>query len=558
MRTLPRPPFSLNVQLTAVFGALVVLVAIAITLGLGQMLRERVRADGGRSLAVVASNAARILSDGLANNARIVDALARQEELWEGGLDSGMVRRTLATLNTTVSHSAWIGVADMAGEVRSATGGMLQGASVSERPWFVKAREGLFVGDLHPAKLLASLLPEAASGEPPRFLDYAAPIQRGGRTAGVLGVHVSWDWASEVIATVLPADALASGIEVFIFDRQGDVIYAPRGQSQRLAKEGMRIPALTPGASVVSWYGGASYLTVHARLARQEGISDLGWTIVVREPADAVFAAVQATTLRALLIGMLIAALAALLAGVAAHRLGADVRQMAQAVRDVEAGVAGARIPQISSSSEMSTLAKAVGGMTDRLLHARDELEQQVRERTQELRAANTKLSIQAKTDALTGLLNRHAFDPLLDHALARARRRESKASVLMVDVDHFKSINDRFGHSVGDQVLCLIADTLRGRLRASDVIARFGGEEFSIVLPEADVDTARAIAQAIVHRIASIEDPVWGRVTVSAGVATYDGANVSAGEMLRRADEALYCAKREGRNRVCAYESSV
>lgn len=550
----PRPPFSLKLQLTAVFGALVVVASAAITWELGEMLRTRVRADAGRSLTFIASNASQIFSDGLRANALVVEVLARREALWADGLDSAEVRRTLETLYATQRNAAWVGVTDESGIVRAATDGLLLGVNVAERPWFQKARNGLFVGDLHAVKLLEPLLPRSSSGEPLRFLDYAAPIRRNGRTVGVLGIHVSWDWAAEVIGTVLPAAARADGVEVFIFDRNGDVIFAPDGRSRQLARDGLRLPAAKNEAAVLPWHDGNAFLTAAVRLPSGDPASDLGWTVVAREPAQRAFDAVDEATRKAALIGLLIAMAGALLAGLAAHRFGADVRRMARAVRDVEAGVAGARIPSADSSAEMRTLARAVGSMTHRLVAARGELERQVQTRTHELEIANAELGRQARTDSLTGLLNRRVFDPMLVRMLADARRSGREISVLMIDADHFKRINDLYGHPVGDQVLRMLADTLRGRLRASDIIARFGGEEFAVLLPETPSSKARARAQSLVDCMAGHADPVWGVVTVSIGVSSCGDGTTPPEELLRQADEALYQAKAEGRNRVCVY----
>ena len=555
MLRFPRPPFSLKMQLTVVFGALVVLASVAITWGLSEMLRERVRADAGRSLAFIASNAAQLFSAGLQKNADVVDTLVRRDALWADGLDSRSVKQTIEMLDATLSNAAWVGVADASGQVRSATGDMLLGVGVLERPWFKEARNGLFVGDLHVAKLLSSLLPAAASGEPLRFVDYAAPIQRDGKTIGVLGVHVNWDWAAEVIGTVLPAEARDRGIEVFIFDRQGDVIYSPDGKSQQLARDGVRMPALASTPAVLQWHDGAAFLTASARLPAHSRVSDLGWTVVAREPAAAAFAAISQTTRSALLVGVLIAMVAALLAGIAAHRFGTDVNRMARAVRDVEAGATDVSIPQVASSAEMRTLSQAIAGMTHRLLTAREALEQQVRERTLELQVANAELGRQAHTDALTGLLNRRVFDPMLERTLADARRSRRALSVLMVDADHFKRINDVHGHPVGDEVLRMLADTLRERLRAGDVIARFGGEEFGVLLPETGADAAFSTAQSLVDAIAARTNAVWGTVTVSIGVASCNDGHTPSADLIRQADAALYRAKAEGRNRVCAHQ---
>lgn len=551
-----RPP-SLRLQLTLVFGAVVVAASLLLTLGLGEMLRVRVRAEAGRSLVFIASNASQLLAAGLQSNADMVRALTHRPQLWRDGIASPQVRQAIDLVHASQPATMWVGMADENGKVQASLGGLLEGESVRERPWFQQGSKDLFVGDLHPAKLLALLLPASASGEPLRFLDYAGPVVVDGKTVGVLGIHTSWSWAAEIISTVLPPEARDLGIEIFIFNKTGDLIYAPGGQSQRLADMGVRLPTIsldTMGASVVNWYDKADYLTAAVTLAARAPVSDLGWTIVAREPAERAFLEVKTATQGALAIGLATALLGSLLAGFAAHRLGTDVKRIARAARDVEAGVPGARIPQVARSAELQTLAVALGGMTQRLVGAREALEDQVRERTLELEAANAELARQAQTDALTGLLNRRAFDPLLERTLADARRNRRSLCVLMIDVDHFKRVNDVFGHSVGDEALRMLADLLRLRLRATDVVARFGGEEFVALLPETGLQDGLHAARELVGAAAAQHHPVYGALTISIGVSTCDDGTTTTAELLRRADEALYRAKDQGRNRVCGY----
>ncbi len=178
-------------------------------------------------------------------------------------------------------------------------------------------------------------------------------------------------------------------------------------------------------------------------------------------------------------------------------------------------------------------------------------MEEKVRLRTLELEAADRALDLQARTDALTGLLNRRGFESQMAFALALARRSSRPLSLITMDVDHFKRVNDTYGHEAGDEVLRRLARTLESRLRSSDVVARLGGEEFVALLPDTDLAGAQAIAQALVTAMADQQDPVVGTITVSVGVATMRGQENGA-DILRRADMALYEAKGQGRNRVC------
>lgn len=171
-------------------------------------------------------------------------------------------------------------------------------------------------------------------------------------------------------------------------------------------------------------------------------------------------------------------------------------------------------------------------------------------------RADNVRLEALAHTDPLTHCLNRRALTERLVRELERARRYSSLVTLLMVDLDHFKRINDTHGHLVGDDVLSDVGALLRGMVRSVDLVARYGGEEFVVVLPETPAAGALTFAERLRERI---EDHVFGdyaplglRLTASIGVSTYPSAGVeSVEDLFARADEALYRAKAEGRNRV-------
>ena len=159
-----------------------------------------------------------------------------------------------------------------------------------------------------------------------------------------------------------------------------------------------------------------------------------------------------------------------------------------------------------------------------------------------------------AETDALTGLTNRRHFLELAGRELARSRRYGSPMSLVLVDLDHFKRVNDRHGHLAGDQVLTSAARALASGLREIDVIARHGGEEFAILLPETDVEGAREVAERTCRRLAETITVVDGdeiRITASMGVASTVGGAATLDDLLGRADRAMYGAKRAGRDRV-------
>lgn len=165
-------------------------------------------------------------------------------------------------------------------------------------------------------------------------------------------------------------------------------------------------------------------------------------------------------------------------------------------------------------------------------------------------KALEADLKHQATHDPLTGLVNRYHFEDVLRREIERAQRYHTPFSLVMMDIDHFKSVNDRHGHLIGDMVLRRFADTLRGKVRAADVLARWGGEEFMLLLPDTHQEGAAVLAEAIRARVSETPMPGPGRITVSLAVTGYRSGESSHG-LLKRLDGALYEAKRGGRNRL-------
>ena len=164
-----------------------------------------------------------------------------------------------------------------------------------------------------------------------------------------------------------------------------------------------------------------------------------------------------------------------------------------------------------------------------------------------------------ATTDGLTGLTNHRAFQERLDAYLAQAQRYGKKLSLILCDIDHFKSVNDLHGHPAGDLVLKGVARTLAKQARATDVVARYGGEEFAVVMPETDAAGALVIAERIRDRVGKLGfDSDRGRlqITLSLGIATFPDDATQKAELVERADGCLYEAKRNGRNRSVAARS--
>lgn len=197
----------------------------------------------------------------------------------------------------------------------------------------------------------------------------------------------------------------------------------------------------------------------------------------------------------------------------------------------------------------------ATGALQECVLALRDVTERKVLEE---------KLSALAMTDGLTGLWNRRAFDQSLKREWRRTVREESQLSLLLLDLDNFKLLNDLYGHPLGDECLAAVASAISDTVRASDVVCRWGGDEIAIILPATDEPRALAVAEKVRSAIHALRFRPnknagdWVSVTASIGVATampcQDGAIATPPSLLLAADKALYKAKRAGQNRVAAH----
>jgi diguanylate cyclase len=187
------------------------------------------------------------------------------------------------------------------------------------------------------------------------------------------------------------------------------------------------------------------------------------------------------------------------------------------------------------------------------------ELEERLNASKEEINQLQENLEVvrtESLTDPLTGLANRKHFDDRLAHAMAEAAERSEPLSLVMTDIDHFKTFNDTWGHLTGDQVLRLVAMSVKQNVKGQDIAARYGGEEFAIILPNTVLRSGQTVADHIRRAVMGKElmkrstGQNLGRVTISLGVATARKGD-TAESIIARADACLYAAKRNGRNRV-------
>ncbi|WP_262691348.1 GGDEF domain-containing response regulator [Kordiimonas aestuarii] len=189
------------------------------------------------------------------------------------------------------------------------------------------------------------------------------------------------------------------------------------------------------------------------------------------------------------------------------------------------------------------------------VVRARVKLQLELEMRAHALNAVNIELQRLASTDMLTGCLNRNYFINSADAELSRMKRHDFAVCVAILDLDHFKNVNDSFGHAAGDEVLRLAAACMKDAVRHEDTVGRLGGEEFAILLPVADAGGALIVLERLRERLSELRyqgtRPDYS-VTTSIGLAEVYHRDLKIEDALQRADEALYRAKREGRNRIC------
>lgn len=385
---------SFGTQLAVLMAIAVTVVALALTAIITSMMQAQIERDKGAALAAVGRSVTAGLGKNIRDRIQQIEQLVGAEELWDKGLGSDKVRHALQRMKQLRPVPAWVGVADLDGRVSAATDDLLVGRVVKERPWFDAGLRDVYVSDAHLARLLASLLPAPASGEPLRFIDFSAPIKVDGRTVGVAALHADLQALEAIAATFLPKSAVARHVEVYVMTRSGEVIYGPDRTAsvdlEQLAAQVAALPPVQPGEQArpavdVFWGDGERYLTTSWSLDDFTPGVQLGWRVLVRQPVDIAYAPAKVATQRALL-GALAAAVVAVGFGLLLGRqLTVPMRRIAAAARDVEEGKAGAFVGEFNQNRELVQLSSALQAMTERL-------EGMVQERTQQLNAANDEL----------------------------------------------------------------------------------------------------------------------------------------------------------------------
>jgi diguanylate cyclase (GGDEF)-like protein len=543
---------SLRQQVTLLVGILCFALVCILAAGAAYIAQSRVRDIVMGHEAQQAALIANILDRGMFERyreARNLAVMPAMKAIWTG--DPATIRQTLERLQSSYPDYAWIGYATPDGTVRAATQGMLEGQSVQARPWFQDGLKGPAVGDVHEAKLLAKLLGPSPNNEPFRFVDVAAPVRDdAGRVVGVIGVHLSWTWADETRQSILASQPQAGGKSIWILSGDGTMLLGPDIGSRPFPED--RIQAMRQGkaGAFEDEAGQEAMLTGFAVAEGYRDYPGLNWIVISRQPDSVAFAATRGIVWMIMGLGCAIAAIGLVCALLIAKGVVRPLQTIIEAANRIGRDPTISQLPRVTGSLEIVQLSSALRS----LLRRAGAAEQQVIATSTQHEKDVTALRHLAETDALSGLLNRRGFNLLADDAFNLYRRYERPLAVLILDIDFFKAVNDTYGHAAGDAVIRTIGATLMKTLRASDKVARFGGEEFVVLVHEVDAGGIITVAQNLRRVVEALtidhqEHRISVTISVGGAIARHSDADVQA--VIERADAALYMAKAAGRNRV-------
>ena len=303
----------------------------------------------------------------------------------------------------------------------------------------------------------------------------------------------------------------------------------------------------------------ASYLINY----RYDSNYDFG--LIACQPKSEIDELISSATQASIAILIISILIILIIAGWMFYMLGVPLNKLIQHIKlitdgnlDINEFSVGSRNDEIGQlGNAFNTMHNTIKRQIGELNAHRDMLEQEVRERTKDLELANQKLDLISKTDELTGLPNRRDMNETIANEVGRVQRTHKPFCFIFIDIDHFKNINDTYGHACGDLILKSDAQTVRTLLRKYDVFARYGGEEFLTLLPETDLEGAAVVAERFRKKIEQMTVHYADftiKVTITLGVSRYD-ERLGADRSIQMADKALYRGKESGRNQVIVWE---
>lgn len=455
-------------------------------------------------------------------------------------------------LNASFPDFTWLAFISADGMVRAASNGMREGENVIEESWFLKGLQAPTVGDVADLAALEAAVREGRYA-PFQFVKFAFPV-RGydGVVVGVLAANIHWREAEEIRSGMARA-----GDDIAVMSRSGEILLGAKDDSRKYPPGQVDVMLKSKRGVFLEETASGDMLSGYAALDGHRDFPSLGWTVIAKRPASVAFAPSGRMFWTIVGIGTLVALIGIGFAGLMANRVSRPIRALADAAGRIGRDDEATMLPRQRGSSEVIHLSTSLRSLLLRLGFVEQltqRAEQKAAEDACKLEDDIKSLRKLAETDPLTNLLNRRAFIEASADAMRYYQRYERPIAALVVDIDHFKQVNDTHGHAAGDAAIRQIAELIAKMLRDTDKVARFGGEEFVVLLREVNERAAGDLADRIRETVAQtpvLYDGKEIRLTISMGCAAISAHDRDIEELIERADRALYMAKAAGRNCV-------
>ncbi|MBD1872195.1 diguanylate cyclase [Nodosilinea sp. FACHB-131] len=588
---------SFRSRLGAAIATTILIFSMLLAAVVGEISQAQAQSDRGERMAQLAYQLAGALDRDMYIYYHELQTVALLDDMRSPTQPAESKRVLLERLQESFSDFAWIGLTNPKGVVLASTHRLLEGANVAERPWFVEGQTQANVQNVHPANLLANLLPNP-SREPIRLVDIATPVRTlEGELMGVLGAHLYWQWATTLRDNLLIPLQDYGQVDIQILANTGQVLLSPnQDQSYEQFSPNLFQPLVSfqaalqgqTGFVVEPWFDDNTYVTGYAATQGYRTYEGLGWIVLVRQSTDEAFAAASALKGSIFLWGVVLGIISGALTWWIAGQMIKPVLVIAATAERIRTGDTHISMPIFPGRDEIAQLSRSVAQLfanleqqttllqqfnadleaqvaarTDTLKQLNQQLQSEIDVRRQAelaLQSANQELQRLTLVDGLTTIANRRHFDQYLEQEWRRAVREHQPFSLILLDIDYFKLYNDHYGHQAGDVCLRLVAQTIVQTIhRGTHLAARYGGEEFAVVLPSTDAYGAVYLAETLRQAVKALHLPhaksiVSPWITLSLGIATCQpSVTLDPINLITAADARLYQAKQQGRDRIQA-----
>jgi diguanylate cyclase (GGDEF)-like protein len=551
----------LTVRQQIAFGTAVLCLVLvgAVAGGAAWISREQTTRLVGTEMESLAGFASQRLDAAMASRLRELQFLTTAEPMlarWRA--DTPAVRRLVDQIGRSRADFSWVGFVRPDGVIRAASNGEREGQSVANRDWFRRGLREPTLIDAFSALPAEEETPQQRALDPFDLIRIAYPVRdSNGLLIGVLGVQLSRNWADDIIGPALLKETAAEQATIWVLGKDGAVVSGagmgtrPYSEAQvremRIRESGSFLDDLLPGPS----------LTGFAVAKGFQSYDGLGWIIVARRSLLVASRAWQSLVNSILTLGGGLAVLGVLMAAVLSGRVAKPllglIAEADRIGRDPSATMIGRHSGSrevVDLSASLRSLLRRLGTAEERTLLVQRHAAEQTRRLTEDVHLLRDLASV----DPMTGLSNRRAFAAASADAMAEFEADGTSVAILVIDIDHFKRVNDTHGHAAGDTVLRAVAAALKTMAGPSDTVSRYGGEEFVMLMQDVGRAELRARAELIRTSLAALPVPCGEaelRVTVSIGITVAHEADRDFEDLFQRADLALYTAKRGGRNQV-------